>query len=164
MKTFLSALAVLVAGLTSFQTAQAHPHHFVSPAEKFTTFKYKGKNLNVWNTHNRGLFGAELIEIRDYRGKLYASWWTTQGWCFTGHVMEHGGCWSKSGYVALFKARINKVDHSKIDFSGSGGAAGSTDFCDHYSQLEYTVSGDTSGICDHEDGLALPDWDIFDDD
>lgn len=157
MKPILTAFAVLLASLSLTQAASAHPHGFMSPVEKVLTFKYDGKELNVWNTHNRGLFGAELIEIRDYRGKLYASWWTTRGWCFTAHAIEHGGCWDRSGYTGLFKARIKRTDPKTLNFSGKG-LEEPYAFCDHYSQLEYTVSGDTSGICDHKDGLPLPDW------
>ena len=148
MKTFLISICVALAGLFSLGTAHAHPGH--SYVERAAFFNHQGTNLNVWNTHRRGLFGAELIEIRDNRGKLYASWWTSRGWCFTEQSYSHNVCWSKGGYKELFVSRIKRFAAGHQSVGGTSYRADTT-FCDHYSQLEYTVSGDTSGICGHQD-------------
>ena len=34
---------------------------------------------------------------------------------------------------------------------GGVGEAASTDFCDHYTKLEYKISGDTSDRCDYDE-------------
>lgn len=157
MKAFFTALTLLAPLLLGATTAQAHPGHY--PVELVTSFNKGSSVYNVWNTHRRGFFGTELIEIRDQRGGLKASWWASNGWCFTEHAYSDYGCYSESGYTALFNQQMNRFGNRNVMLdTGGPRAADDYVFCDHYTQLEYTVSGDTSGVCDHEDGLPLPAW------
>ena len=149
-------LAAMVA-LFGASTVNAHAH--VPTAEEVMSFRDAASTLTVINTHRRGILGGELIEIRDEDGDLKTSWWSARGWCFTAHAIDNHPCWYPSGYVALYKSRMARNAASPLDRDFSGWKRPvSTDFCDHYSQLEYTVSGDTSGKCGHQNGLALPSW------
>jgi hypothetical protein len=163
IKRLLAVGCLALAGL-GIHSAGAHPHHdgqAVLPygVEKVTTFEMGGQSYVVWNTHIRGLFGGELIEIRRPTGHLAGQWWSGNGWCFTPSVYDNQGCWPQGRYMDIFgreltnyRNRFNPID------TGTHDSVVSTVFCDHYTQLEYTVSGDTSGICGHEDGLPLPSW------
>ena len=154
LKTLAMIAAVAVFGAVT--PAQAHPHHMAE--EEVMSFLHNGSTLTVWNTHQRGILGNELIEVRDAAGNTEGSWWSITGWCFTAHAVNNHPCWHPNGYIALIKDRLRgPVTVTTRAYSGSA-ASPSTDFCDHYTQLEYTVSGDTSGACGHEDGLALPSW------
>ena len=72
IKRFLAAGCLALAGL-GIHSAGAHPHHHGQAAvpygvEKVTTFEMGGQSYVVWNTHIRGLFGGELIEISCHLG------------------------------------------------------------------------------------------------
>lgn len=157
MKALITSFTLLLALLLGSGSAFAHPGHY--SVEHVTSFTDGGAKYNVWNTHRRGLFGTELIEIRDQYGRLHASWWASPGWCFTEHAYTNHGCYSERGYLKLFKSRMKSYDNRANSYGGySGKNTDPGEFCDHYSQLEYTVSGDTSGVCGHKDGLPLPAW------
>jgi hypothetical protein len=160
MRAFKSLCIAAIACFSAFAapTASAHPYN-VWAEEEFMSFRYAGGTYKVVNTHRRGFLGGELIEIRDHRGRTSASWWTNRGWCFTAHSLENHPCWHPAGYTRLFIRRLQgeKANVLARNFGGYS-APSSTDFCDHYTQLEYTVSGDTSGKCGHQDGLPLPSW------
>lgn len=151
------ALAAVVA-LFGAHAAQSHPYHPV--AEEVMSFRHAGMTLTVVNTHQRGFLGGELIEIHNPGGSVRTSWWSNRGWCFTAHAINNHPCWHPDGYISLYKARMKGNQGTTVLRRpyGGGGASSSSDPCDHYSQLEYTVSGDTSGRCGHEDGLPLPSW------
>ena len=95
----------------------------------------------------RGFFVGELIQIRDSHGALEHQWWSIHGWCFTAHAYEHQACWSRDGYMAVFKNYLHRGKITVRPYDGSWRTEEATGFCDHYTQLEYDMSGDTSGIC-----------------
>ena len=92
-------------------------------------------------------------------GHLAGQWWRGNGWCFTPSVYDNQGCWPRGRYMDIFGRELSNY-RNRFDPIDTGNFSGdaSTEFCDHYTQLEYTVSGDSSGICGHEDGLPLPSW------
>lgn len=161
MNAFKNFIIAALAGLSIFAagTVTAHPYHYSYAEEDFMSFRYAGGTYKVVNTHRRGFLGGELIEIRDHKGKTKTSWWSPRGWCFTQHALQNHPCWHPSGYTRLFVQRLRgDAANALAKGFGSYKVPGTYDFCDHYSQLEYTVSGDTTGRCGHKDGLPLPSW------
>lgn len=163
MKVLPFLLSLFVIGATMVSTANAHPHHTApAPAaaaswvqlepEEVMSFDTADGTFTIWNTHQRGLFGVELIEVRDSAGGNVAGWWSSRGWCFTQHAYASKGCWSDSGYRQVAQNRMKTASYTR-SFNVRGGSADTDDattFCDHYTQLEYTISGDTSERCDYE--------------
>ena len=157
MRALKIILAAALASFAAGTTATAHPP--VQGEEEFMQFTFAGAIYSAVNTHQRGFLGGELIEIRDADGNTEVSWWDNRSRCFTAHAFETHPCWHPMGYARLLSGKLRNQAAAVInrDFGGFKSADTST-FCDHYSQLEYTVSGDTSGQCGHKDGLALPTW------
>ena len=154
MKAMFSLLSALVLSAVVSIQAIAHPHHghgdghYQPPKplepEIVATFDYEGETLTVWNTHMRGLFGLELIEFRNASGRAVGGWWTSRGWCFTATAYDNKACHSHRGYLDIFKSRMNA---SSVSVKVSKSEESSGEFCDHYTKLEYTISGDTSDVC-----------------
>ena len=166
MKILSFLLGALVLSASIGSKALSHPHHHgtsavpvVAPvsliplqAEEIMGFEYSGQYYTVVNTHQRGLFGVELIEIHNSQGLPVAGWWTTRGWCFTHPAYTSNACFSDAGFVRFMQRKMvsSSYTRSAALYSGGGAAvAEETDFCEHYSKLEYKISGDTSGRCDY---------------
>jgi len=159
MKILTALLGAVILSAALITQAQAHPHshhgHAPAPApawiklepEQVMSFDHDSSYYTVWNTHYRGLFGVELIEIRNSSNRAVAGWWTTRGWCFTENGYHANACFSQSGYERFFIKKLATAG-KHVSYSGSAGDSGSSDdFCDHYSKLEATISEDTSGNC-----------------
>ena len=75
MKAFSLLLAAAIAALWAAAPAQAHPNHAAvswkqMEPEVVAQFESDGELYSVTNTHQRGLFIGELIQIRDSHGAL----------------------------------------------------------------------------------------------
>jgi len=157
MKMLKMILVAAIAATTAATAAQAHPP--VHEPVEFMQFRYAGAIYSAVNTHTRGFLGGELIEIHDATGAVKASWWDNRSRCFTAHAFTNHPCWHPMRYAQLLSGKLRAQTASVVTRKFGGFTSEDTStFCDHYSQLEYTVSGDTSGKCGHEDGLALPSW------
>ena len=162
MKILSFLLGAIVSSASIGSKALSHPHHHgtspvpvVAPvsliplqAEEIMGFEYSGQYYTVVNTHQRGLFIGELIQIRDSHGALAHQWWSIHGWCFTAHAYENQACWSQSHYLNIFASYLNRASFTPP----TGGGLDTEDeyvFCEHYTKLEYKISGDTSDVCDY---------------
>ena len=153
MKAFSLLLAAAIAALWAAAPAQAHPNHAAvswkqMEPEVVAQFESDGELYSVTNTHQRGLFIGELIQIRDSHGALAHQWWSIHGWCFTAHAYEHQACWSQAHYLNIFTSYLNRASFTPP----TGGGLNTEDeyvFCEHYTKLEYKISGDTSDVCDY---------------
>lgn len=152
---------ILSAGVTT--QALAHPHgsaaskgHEAPPAptplepEMIASFLSGGSTISVWNTHNRGFFGTELIQFRNDSNHVVGNWWTSRGWCYTAAAYADSACHSQGGYIQLFQARLEGANLAAAPVPNQGASSGD-DFCDHYSKIEYVISGDDSDVCDYGD-------------
>lgn len=164
--SFLLGAVVLSACVGSKAFSHPQQHHGAAPvpvvapvsliplqAEEIANFEYSGQLYTVVNTHQRGLFGVELIEIHDGRGLPVAGWWSTRGWCFTHPAYTANACFSDAGFVRFMQRKIVTSSYTRSPTFNVGGVgeAASTDFCDHYTKLEYKISGDTSDRCDYDE-------------
>ena len=160
MKNLFAAVSALVISAGLVGSAQAHPHHHghTAPApvwvqlepEIVATFEAGGETYTVVNTHNRGLFGFELINIKNSTDRTVSSWWTTRGWCFTTQSYDANACYTRSGYAKFFTAKLNGPVFNVADGFSGGSSSGSSEFCDHYTKLEAEVSRDADNPCDYE--------------
>ena len=161
MKIFPSVLGALALCIPFIVPAGAHPHnHGNAPvmtapkliqldAEEVMSFDNGGATYSLWNTHQRGLFGLELIEVRGESGAAVAGWWSSRGWCFTAKAYAANACWSSARMAGFAGAKLVNASYSRSPSTRAGGSAteASTDFCDHYSALEAKISEATSGRC-----------------
>ena len=170
MRRILAICAAAIAGLSASSTAQAQAHHHgdgnfnhhhhggqvVVPSQRapikmvaltpevVAQFEHDGATYTVINTHQRGLFWTEGMLIADSKGNTVGGWWTTRGQCFTKKFYEGSVCMSQGQYRNLFKTRLTSTTMD-LDIKGDYGKP--YELCDHYTKLEYTISGDTSGVC-----------------
>jgi hypothetical protein len=161
MKVLPFLLTAFAISAALFSTANAHPNHPAPVAaaqwvqlepEEVMSFDADGETFTVWNTHHRGILGLELIEVRNSTGTNVAGWWSSRGWCFTQQAYSAQGCWSDTRYLQIVEDRMSTSNYTRslnVRYSGSAGTDATT-FCDHYTQLEYTISGDSSERCDYE--------------
>lgn len=164
MKFIASALGALSLLAAMAVPSGAHPHNHdavpvIQPAklvqleaEEIMSFNANGGVYTVWNTHQRGLFGLELIEIHDASGFAVAGWWSSRGWCYTAQAYAANACGTED---RLARFAGNKLVTAAYDRplairDGGSAVAEATSYCDHYTELEAKISGDTSGNCGYE--------------
>lgn len=160
MKILFAAVSTLILGIGLAGQALAHPNHHghTAPAPQWVqlqpeivaSFESGGETYTVVNTHNRGLFGFELINIKNNTDRTVSSWWTTRGWCFTAPSYEANACYTRKGYASFFERKLKgPVFNVANGFSGGSGSS-TYKFCDHYSKVEAKLSGDVDNPCDYD--------------
>ena len=163
MKIFAFVLGALAVLATAVSPAGAHPHSHAPVVhapkwvqldpESVISFNAGGDTFTLWNTHQRGLFGLELIEIHDDSGAAVAGWWSSRGWCFTAQAMETKACFSGDDQLSRFAGvKLANASYARpVTIRGTSySPEASTEFCDHYTLLEAKISMDDSGNCDYD--------------